>query len=67
MRKFLLLIIFFLCTIITSRAQNLPTPDDFKLYVDWLGTKDSTLVTFMKEWIGVKYKLGGNTNKGINS
>jgi lipoprotein Spr len=66
MRKFLVLITFFLCTTVTSKAQNSPTQDDFKLYIDWLETKDSTLVTFMKEWIGVKYKLGGNTKKGID-
>lgn len=66
MRKFLLFITLFLCVTVTSNAQKLPSKDDFKLYVDWLGTKDSTLVTFMKEWIGVRYKLGGKTKKGID-
>jgi cell wall-associated NlpC family hydrolase len=63
-RIFLFLIVFSLS--FNVKSQTLPTPDDFKQYVDWLGTKDSTLVNFMKEWIGSKYKLGGNTKSGID-
>lgn len=64
--KKIVLISILLTTFKFTDAQTLPTQDDFKLYVDWLGTKDTTLVKFMKEWLGVKYKLGGSTNKGID-
>jgi lipoprotein Spr len=28
--------------------------------------KDSTLTSFVNEWLGVKYKLGGSTKRGID-
>lgn len=29
-------------------------------------TKDSTLTSFVNEWLGVKYRLGGSTKRGID-
>lgn len=64
--KKLTLFLLLLTTFKFTEAQSLPTKDDFRLYVDWLETKDSVLVSFMKEWLGVKYRLGGTTKKGID-
>lgn len=41
-------------------------PNQFDYYLESLRTNDPTLGNFVYEWLGVKYKLGGNTKKGID-
>lgn len=40
--------------------------NQFADYVEWLQTNDPSLGNFVDDWLGVKYKLGGNTKKGID-
>jgi lipoprotein Spr len=40
--------------------------NQFADYVEWLQTNNPLLGKFINEWIGVKYRLGGNTKRGID-
>ena len=65
MKKITIIILLTLSTSITSiYAQN-----QFSDYVQHLKNDTSNLKplgTFVMEWYGVKYKLGGNTKRGID-
>ena len=54
-----LLLFFFLLASSPTYAQN-----QFADYVGYL--QDSTLDSFIKEWLGVPYKYGGRTKRGID-
>ena len=57
MKKLLLILLLFIGT--NTYSQN-----QFADYVNYL--QDSALNKFIKEWIGVPYKLGGTTKRGID-
>lgn len=40
--------------------------NQFADYVEWLQTNDPSLGNFVNDWLGVRYKLGGNSKKGID-
>ena len=40
--------------------------NQFADYVEWLQTNNPTLGNFVKDWLGVKYRLGGSNRKGID-
>ena len=40
--------------------------NQFADYVEWLQTNNPSLGNFINEWLGVRYRLGGSTKKGID-
>ena len=40
--------------------------NQFADYVEWLQINNPPLGNFINNWLGVKYKLGGSTKKGID-
>jgi murein DD-endopeptidase / murein LD-carboxypeptidase len=64
MKKKLILIAFMVLSITGATAQN-----QFSDYVQYLKNNTPNLKplgSFVMEWYGVKYKLGGNTKRGID-
>lgn len=64
MRKIILITLLSISTLGLSAQTN--NRNQFADYVEWLQTRDSTLSNFVKDWLGVKYKLGGSSNRGID-
>jgi lipoprotein Spr len=64
MRKIILITMLMLISrgLVAQTVQR----NQFADYVEWLQTNNPTLGNFVDEWLGVKYKLGGNTKKGID-
>ena len=64
MKKKITLIVVMVLSITSSMAQN-----QFSDYVTYLKNNTSNLKpleSFVMEWYGVRYKLGGSTKKGID-
>lgn len=52
--------------ILTTTTLSAQTKNQFADYVEWLQINNPTLGNFVKDWLGVKYRLGGRTKKGID-
>lgn len=64
MKKIILIIVSFLFG--TGMKAQTTTSNQFADYVEWLQTSDPKLSGFIKEWLGVRYRLGGSTKRGID-
>jgi len=64
MRKFKLIIVLILISM--RLGAQTPQRNQFADYVEWLQTNNPQLGYFINDWLGVHYKLGGNTKKGID-
>jgi lipoprotein Spr len=61
-------IIFITMLMLISRGLVAQTVqrNQFADYVEWLQINNPPLGNFINNWLGVKYKLGGSTKKGID-
>lgn len=64
MRKIILITMLMLISrgLVAQTVQR----NQFADYVEWLQTNNPSLGNFINEWLGVRYRLGGSTKKGID-
>lgn len=64
MKKFLILIVILFTCRTTLASQNLV--EDYVEYLKTVSRRTKTLHSFVMEWYGVRYRLGGSTKRGID-
>jgi lipoprotein Spr len=64
MRKIILITILMLLS--KGLTAQTTQQNQFTDYLEWLKTNNPPLGNFIGEWLGVRYRLGGSTKKGID-